>query len=346
MALSLEPRHLALASSIILALWGCGARPSSVPDTLAPTLDRSHAVMNDGYPLPFDAWLPEGKARAVVLALHGFNDYRKAFADVGPFLARQGIATYAYDQRGFGDTTFRGLWAGTARMVADVKAMAALLHARYRGLPLYLLGESMGGAVVIAAVTQPDPPETQGIILAAPAVWGRHQMNVVMRTLLWLARHAAPGFRLTGEGLRIKASDNRQMLAALHRDPHIIKATRIDAISGLADLMDTALAAAPRLAVPALILYGEQDEVIPKRPTCRFLGALPYRSARHWRLALYPAGHHMLMRDLQGKMVLSDIASWIADRKAVLASRYEWRPPHEPRWGPAKVVQDRPTLCH
>lgn len=92
MALSLAPGHLALASSIILALWGCGARPSSVPDTRAPALDRAHAVMDDGYPLPFDAWQPAGKARAVVLALHGFNEYRKAFADVGPFLARQGIA--------------------------------------------------------------------------------------------------------------------------------------------------------------------------------------------------------------------------------------------------------------
>src|SRR5262249_47536372 len=48
-----------------------------------------------------------GEVRAVILALHGFNDYSHAFAMPGPLWAEQGIATYAYDQRGFGGTPMR-----------------------------------------------------------------------------------------------------------------------------------------------------------------------------------------------------------------------------------------------
>ena len=66
--------------------------------------------MADGYLLPLSVWRPpdDVAVRAVVLALHGLNDYRQAFAAVGPYLAAHGIVTYAYDQRGFGETQAAG----------------------------------------------------------------------------------------------------------------------------------------------------------------------------------------------------------------------------------------------
>ena len=69
--------------------------------------------MPDGYRLPVSAWQPGGAPRAIVIALHGFNDYRNAFADVGRYFAAHGVTTYAYDQRGFGDTVQRGIWPGS-----------------------------------------------------------------------------------------------------------------------------------------------------------------------------------------------------------------------------------------
>ena len=118
---------------MMAALMGCaGPRlQPSLPENRVPELNATSAVMADGYVLPLSVWKPEGKIRAVVLALHGMNDYRHAFADVGVHLAASGIATYAYDQRGFGETEWRGIWAGTERMVRDMQTMAALIHARY-----------------------------------------------------------------------------------------------------------------------------------------------------------------------------------------------------------------------
>jgi len=102
---------------MMAALMGC-AEPHLqpiLPENRVPVLNATSAVMADGYVLPLSVWKPSGKIRAVVLALHGFNDYRHAFADVGVRLAASGIATYAYDQRGFGETEWRGIWAGTER---------------------------------------------------------------------------------------------------------------------------------------------------------------------------------------------------------------------------------------
>jgi alpha-beta hydrolase superfamily lysophospholipase len=317
---------------VMSSLVGCATslRQPMLPEILRPTLHKTHAVMADGYRLPYSVWTPADEPKAVVLALHGFNDYRRAFADVGPALARRGIVTYAYDQRGFGETTFRGIWAGTMRMTADVKEFISLLHARHPGMPLYLIGESMGGAVAVTTLSMANPPEVGGVILVAPAVWGRRFMNPFVRLFFWVSVHAAPSYKVTGEGLKIRASDNREMLKALGRDPLVIKETRIDTISGLTDLMDEALAAAPRLKVPSLILYGQHDEVIPKQPVCQFVQALPHNPHPQWRMAIYPDGYHMLTRDLQAKTVLNDIAAWLLKSPRQLPFGDEGRGDHQP----------------
>ena len=143
----------------VLALGACGApaRLPVLPQATRPMLEPMHAVMPDGVLLPSQAWVPPGPVVAVVLALHGFNEYSQSFTAVGPYLALRGILTYAYDQRGFGATARPGIWAGSERMVADVHELTRLLRRRYPGVPLYLLGESMGGAVAMAALTRSRP---------------------------------------------------------------------------------------------------------------------------------------------------------------------------------------------
>jgi dienelactone hydrolase len=84
--------------------------------------------------------------------------------------------------------------------------------------------------------------------------------------------------------------------------------------------MDSALAAAPHLDVPLLLMYGARDEVVPRRPIAEFAARLPAEPRQPRRLAYYPAGYHLLLRDLGGGIVANDIASWIADPRAPLPS--------------------------
>ncbi len=321
-------RSLVLTVSLGLLIGSCAPRlapPGGEPTE--PRLTRDRLVTADGLELPLRAWLPgAGTAPwAVILALHGFNDYSAAFEDPGRFWAARGIATYAYDQRGFGAAPNRGLWAGAPALFADLTAAARALRLRHPGLPLYLVGNSMGGAVILGAITGPDPPPGNGVVLVAPAVWARSTMPVLQRLALWLGAHTMPWLKVTGEGVRIQASDNIAMLRALGRDPMVIKATRIDAIHGLTDLMDLALRAAPRVNRPALFLYGEKDQVIPRSSTLPLWHGLPAPGGGQNRRALYPGGWHMLLRDLQAEVVLQDIVAWIEDPKAALPSGAEGR---------------------
>ena len=288
-----------------------------------PALNGTAFTTTDGETLPLRRWLPAGRPKAVILALHGFNDYSNAFDAPAREWARRGIATYAYDQRGFGGAPGRGFWPGSAALATDAVTAATLLRAQYPLTPLYLLGESMGGAVATLAAsgaTGIRPAAVDGVILSGPAVWTRESMEFLPRLALWAGVRLFPSAVFTGESLHILASDNIPMLIALGRDPMVIKGARVDTIYGLVDLMDRTIKAAPRLTRPLLLMYGAHDAVIPADPMRSFAAALPPGDAGRDRLAYYRNGYHMLLRDREGKTVAADVAGWILDRAAPLPS--------------------------
>lgn len=313
----------------LVALVTVACAPLTMPPGPGPTAARltdSTFVTADGLELAVRHWLPKnGVPKAVVLAVHGFNDYSKAFdkvpgtPGVGPFLAERGFAVFAYDQRGFGASPYFGLWPGRAVMVADFKDLVRVLKDLYPDTPLYGLGESMGGAVVMAALGGADPPVLSGAVLAAPAVWARSTMPGYYRAALWLSAHVMPGWKPTGASLGRLASDNFDMLRDNARDPRFIKQTRIDAVYGLTDLMDEALEAAPRIKVPVLYLYGHSDQIIPRTPTKQTLQALTAANSQ-LRSAYYRDGWHMILRDKEAPLVLADVAAYLNSPQAPLPS--------------------------
>jgi len=316
-------RRLALLLVLACAVASCApvVRPMG-PPVAPPALTQDALIAADGAVLPMQSWLPRGRPKAVLLGLHGFNDYANAFAMPAPWWAERGIATYAWDQRGFGAAPDRGYWPGRETLSADLRAAVRAVRARHPDVPLFLLGVSMGGAVIMNALAERPIEGIDGAILVAPAVWGRRHMNALERSALWLLSHTMPWLTLSGRGLDIVASDNIAMLRALGRDPKIIKETRADAIRGLVNLMDAAFAAAPRLdGIPLLVAYGSRDEIVPTAPIVVVMRRL--RRSEGVRLALYDSGYHMLLRDVAAEIVWRDIAAWVGDRGATLPSGAE-----------------------
>jgi len=304
-------------------LAGIGTGRAAPDPKPMPRFSEASFIAADGQILPLRKWLPQGQVKAVILGLHGFNDYDNAFDGPGEIWAKEGIATYAYDQRGFGAAPERGFWPGRAALAADAATAAQILRQLYPGIPLYLLGESMGGAVAVVAMTGESGtpvPDVDGVVLTAPAVWGRPTMDLLPRLALWVGVRLMPALTLTGRGLKIKASDNIAMLRALAQDPMVIHASRIDTIYGLVDLMDAALASGARLDTPLFLMYGAKDEIIPRAPIRLFVDTLPVGPMRRRRLAWYENGYHMLLRDLEGPLVIADVASWVLAPSAPLPS--------------------------
>ena len=298
-----------------MLLAACAAMPAPVGSAReTPRLEDSVLIVRDGLRLPLRHWDAPGKPRAIIVALHGMSDYSNAFDGAGRQWAAAGITALAFDQRGFGAGPDIGLWAGSDAMRADLGDAVAAAKIRYPGVPVFALGESMGGAVVLSALA--EPPPVAGVVLVAPAVWSRADMPVSYRVALFLAAHLAPGLILSNSAashvVTIMPSDNLPMLRALGRDPLFQKQTRVGALFGLVNLMDEARTAPDGLSAPPpiLLLTGNKDQVIPRDATDGVIAALgPRAVVRH-----YANGYHMLLRDLEGAAVNRDVGDWVLAR--------------------------------
>jgi acylglycerol lipase len=285
-----------------------------------PRLEAQAFVSFDGVRLGLTRWeATSGSPWAVIIGVHGMNDYANAFHLAAPYWAEQGITTLAYDQRGFGRSPRRGIWAADELRTEDLRTIVALARRQYPGALIAVVGESLGAAVAIEAFASARPPDADRLILAAPAVWGWSTQPLPYALTLWLGGHMIPGKVVTPPdwlSKHIAASDNRAELIAMGRDPLMIWGARTDALYGLVSTMERASRAAPALRVPTLLLYGARDEIIPKSALLPVARKLP----RENRSAYYAQGWHLLLRDLQAKAVWNDTASFIRDPGAPLPS--------------------------
>jgi acylglycerol lipase len=315
--------RLFLPLLLVVALASCAPRfqpPGPNADVpRRPTLTHTHFLTSDGTALPLRRWAPETPPRAVIITLHGFNDYGKAFTEIGTWLATQGVATLAYDQRGFGSSPQAGIWPGRERLVSDIHDAVSAVKDTYPDLPVFALGESMGGGVLMVAWNR-SPLDVDGLVLVAPAVLSRDTIPAYQAASLWVLAHTMPWLSVSGQGIKRNPSDNIEMLRALGRDPLVIKHTRVDSVWGLVNLMDDALAAASQFVAPSLFLFGANDDIVPPTASRQLLAALPKTAGAGQTIAVYPDGFHMLLRDLQSSVVWEDILTWIDDPTAQLPS--------------------------
>ena len=284
-----------------------------------PRLEAEAVVSFDGARLGLSKWEAPQEPWAVIVAAHGMNDYANAFHIAGPRWAQAGVTTYAYDQRGFGRSPGRGIWAGEDLMVEDLRTVTALARARHPNAIIAVVGESMGGSVAAAAFASDRPPVADRLLLLSPGVWGFRSQPLPNKTLLWLAANFTaskvytPPRWLTS---KISPTDNREELIAMGRDRLMIWGARSDTIYGLVRLMDRAARDVGDDNLPTLYLYGANDQIIPKNAAFRAVKNLKPSD----RTAYYAAGHHLLTRDLQGAVVIADILAFLRDPEAPLPS--------------------------
>jgi alpha-beta hydrolase superfamily lysophospholipase len=307
-----------------LMLFACApmVQHAMTPPTgfVGPRLEDANFISFDGARLGLTHWdPPDGRPWAVIVGVHGMNDYANAFHLAAPYWARRGIATYAYDQRGFGRSPERGVWAGDALMTQDLRTITALVRARFPGAVIAVAGESLGGAVAIEAFASPRPPAADRLVLLAPAVWGWSSQPVTYKTALWVGAHLAGPKVLTPPRFvtnHIAASDNVDELIAMGRDPLMIWGARLDALYGLVEEMERAWRDIGQVRVPTLYLLGAHDQIIPRRPALQAAARLPAAD----RTAYYAHGWHLLMRDKGAKAVWDDVAAFVRDPGAPLPS--------------------------
>jgi len=118
----------------------------------------------------FRVWQEAGPQRAVVVLAHGYAEHSGRYAHVAQRLVEAGMAVFAPDHRGHGlSSGERGDIVSWESVVADLDQVVDAAVAEHPGLPVFLVGHSLGGAIAIAYALE-HQERLAGLALSAPAV--------------------------------------------------------------------------------------------------------------------------------------------------------------------------------
>jgi acylglycerol lipase len=253
------------------------------------------------------SWRPTGPARGVVAIIPGFNGHSGYYAWTGEQLVAAGLAVYAVDLRGRGQSDGERFYVNTFEdYVRDANSLVSLAKSREPGLPVFLLGHSAGGVVACLYVLE-HKSEVAGLICESFAfqVPAPDFALAVLKGLSHLAPHA--------HVLHLKNED-------FSRDPKAVQAMNDDrfiahetqptrTVAELVRADERLKAGFATMTLPLLILHGTGDKAAKASGSQLF-----YEKAgsADKTLKLYESRYHDLLNDLGKEQVIADINGWLA----------------------------------
>jgi alpha-beta hydrolase superfamily lysophospholipase len=262
-----------------------------------------------GVDLFMRSWKPRTDARGVIVIVPGFKAHSGYYRWVAEQLIEGGLAVYAVDLRGRGQSSGERFYVEKIDDWAnDVASVVAVARARDPGLPIFLLGHSAGG-VVACIYTLDHQKELAGFICESFAfqVPGPEFALAVFKGLSHLVPHAHL-FPMKNEAF----SRDPDAVRAMNEDPLI--ADEVQPTQTLAEMVraDERLKEEfPRIKLPLLILHGTADKVTKPSGSQLF-----YENAgsRDKSIKLYEGHYHDLLNDIDKELVVADIKGWIETR--------------------------------
>lgn len=252
-------------------------------------------------------WLPSVKTRAVVVLVHGFGEHVGRYSQWAESLNSFGVAVYGYDQRGFGQSQDIPAYVDHfSDYTDDLKVYLASVHQREEGLPLFLLGHSMGGTVA-ARFVETYQPALAWLILSAPYLKDRSIPSLASPLVGALAAvlPRQPTIRLNPKAV----SRDPRAVERYNKDPLVFHG-RIPARTGSEMLKagQAALNEAEKINLPLLVLQGQSDRLVDPKGAATLFGRAQNPDKT---LKIYPGLYHEVFFEPEGPEVLSDLKEWL-----------------------------------
>lgn len=259
-----------------------------------------------GLELYYQSWHPSTATKAVLIIVHGHGGHSDLFTRMVEYFIQRDYSLYSFDLRGHGRSPGqRGYINSWTEYRADLTAFIELVTSQNPNLPWFLLGQSLGGTIVLDYIlTATIKP--QGLIVMSPAL----SLGVVpwKMAIGRLLSRILPRFSLDS-GIDLEAGS---------RDPQVVAAYAQDTLRhsrGTARLATELLQAINRintqaqtLSIPILILHGGADYVTFAESSRVFFDRLTLADKE---LKEYPDSYHELQNDINYLEVLADLENWL-----------------------------------
>jgi alpha-beta hydrolase superfamily lysophospholipase len=277
--------------------------------TIAPHLQHQTGTFpsHDGMELFYQHWWSKPPTRGVVVMVHGLGGHSGLFQNIVEALAPARFQLYALDLRGNGRSPGqRGYVNNWGELRGDVGVFLDFINQSQPNLPKFILGHSVGGAVVLDYVLH-HPTGLQGTIISNPTL-GAVGISPFRFAIARLLSQIWPTFSLSTGVARDTGARDPELCAAYAADPlrHATGSARLATeYIATADWIQTHAA---DLAVPLLMLQGGADRVSLPAGSRRFFNQVTFPD-KTWRE--YPESYHEIYDDHDRQIVLADLSNWL-----------------------------------
>ena len=271
-----------------------------------PQLENRFCGAN-GLSLFYQAWYPSGTAKAILALVHGFGEHCDRYSTVTTALTQAGYAIFGFDNQGHGRSEGqRGHINRWQDYRDNVRAFLTQVRQHEPNLPLFVLGHSLGGLIVLDFALN-APQGLTGIIISGPPI---RPVGIAKPYLVVIAR------ALSGIWPRF-SMDVGAGAETLSRDPAIVNQTEDDPLThsmatvrwGTECLV--AIATVRRniaqLQVPILLIHGSADKVNDVKGSEEIFA----RITSDKTLKIYPGSYHEPHNDLDRNQVMNDVIEWL-----------------------------------
>ena len=252
------------------------------------------------------SWQPAGKPRAVMILIHGFNAHSAYFAWPAEQFASKGLACYALDLRGRGKSEGERFYVEKfSDYLGDVDRLVRQARSENPGLPVFVLGHSVGG-VIAASYVFDHQNEVAGLISESFA----YDVGLPDAAALLVKgiSHLTPHLHVYTLKNEIFSRDP-EAVARMNNDPLIEKGSQpAETSAEVLKAADRLTANFPKFTVPVLILHGTADKATRPAGSQRFYDMT---GSKDKTLKLYEGHFHDLLNDVDKELVMADIQAWI-----------------------------------
>jgi alpha-beta hydrolase superfamily lysophospholipase len=261
-----------------------------------------------GVELYWQGWLPDTEPTGVLLLCHGLGEHSGRYGHVVEAVTPDGWAVYGLDHRGHGRSGGRRAHLDDyADWLADFDTFRRHVTALHPGLPVFLLGHSMGGQIALAYALDHQADLT-GLVLSAPALASNAVPKAAVPVLTLLAR-IAPTLRPAGiDGTKI--SKDPAVVAAYRADPLVHQGNPTLGLSVRLFAQFPLLPERARgLTLPLLLQHGT-DDVLTEPSGTRVLEAAS--GSPDMTVRWYDGLWHEIYNEPEREAPLTDLREWLA----------------------------------
>ncbi len=279
-----------------------GDRPAS-----ASAIQRveGHFQGAEGRDLFARAWIPEAP-RATVVLVHGFAEHCGRYEHFGSWLAARGLAVHAYDHQGHGLSS--GIRCHARRfsdLLDDAEVCIQRARAAHPGLPLFVIGHSMGG-LITASLACERRPAVAGFVTSGAALVSPTPLSRSRRWLLWVARRVAPRLSFASGLDPNGLSCDPAVVRAYLDDPLVERRITASLAAELFSAMRRTAGRGSAVGPPLLALHGADD------PICAALGSEVFAAAApSGRYLGFPGMRHEIFNEPGREAVFEVILGWL-----------------------------------